>query len=81
MDDEYSIEYTIKFSLNWTGAVDNNWETPGNWDCNMVPDEFTDVVIKSGTVVLNTSAAVRSLQLGSAANLSVVGGNDLRVKR
>ena len=81
VDDEYSIEYTIKFSLNWTGAVDNNWETPGNWDCNMVPDEFTDVVIKSGTVVLNTSAAVRSLQLGSAANLSVVGGNDLRVKR
>jgi len=81
VDDEYSIEYTIKFSLNWTGAVDNNWETPGNWDCNKVPDEFTDVVIKSGTVVLNTSAAVRSLQLGGAANLSVVGGNDLRVKR
>lgn len=78
---ENSTEYTIKFSLNWTGAVDNNWETPGNWDCNMVPDEFTDVVIKSGTVVLNSSAAVRSLQLGSGANLSVVSGNNLTVRK
>jgi hypothetical protein len=75
-----STEYTIKFSLNWTGAVDNNWETPGNWDCNHLPDEFTDVLIKSGAPVLYTSTAIRSLQLGNAANLSVTTGNDLRVK-
>ena len=73
-------EYSIKFSLNWTGAVDNNWETPGNWDCNHLPDEFTDVFIKSGAPVLHTSTAVRSLQLSNVANLSVTTGNNLTIK-
>jgi len=81
VDGENSVEYKIKFFLNWTGAVDNNWETPGNWDCNIVPDEFTDVVIKSGTVVLNSSAAVRSLQLGNVANLSITGVSNLTIKK
>jgi hypothetical protein len=81
VDGENSTEYTIKFSLNWTGAVDNNWETPGNWDCNHLPDEFTDVLIKSGAPVLHSSTAIRSLQLSNAANLSVTTGNNLTIKK
>lgn len=80
VDGENSTEYRIKFSLNWTGAVDNNWETPGNWDCNQLPDEFTDVFIKSGTPVLNSNVAVRSLLVGGGANLIVTGGSDLMIK-
>lgn len=81
VDDNNSMEYSIKFSLNWTGAIDNNWETPGNWDCNRVPDEYTDVFIRSGTPVLNTSTAIRSLQLSNAANLSVTSGHNLTIKK
>ncbi len=81
VDGDNSTEYTLKFSSNWTGAVDNNWETPGNWDCNRVPDEFTDVLIKSGAPVLNSNASVRSLQLSNAANLSVTSGNNLTIKK
>lgn len=80
VDGENSTEYSIKFSLNWTGAVDNNWETPGNWDCNHLPDENTDVFIKSGAPVLNSSTAIRSLQLSSSANLSITTGNNLTIK-
>jgi len=25
----------------WTGAVDNAWNDPGNWDCGLVPDQAT----------------------------------------
>jgi uncharacterized repeat protein (TIGR02543 family) len=81
VDGENSREYSTKFSLNWTGAVDNNWETPGNWDCNHLPDEYTDVVIKSGAPILHTSTAIRSLQLGNAANLTIVTGNNLLIKK
>lgn len=81
VDGENSTDYTIRFSLNWTGAVDNNWETAGNWDCNRVPDEYTDVIIKTGTPVLNSSTAVRSLQLGGGANLMITGGSDLMIRK
>lgn len=80
VDGEISYEYTIRFSLNWTGAVDNNWETPGNWDCNYLPDEYTDVFIKSGAPILNSNAAVRSLQINNGANLSIIQGNNLIIK-
>jgi uncharacterized repeat protein (TIGR02543 family) len=81
VDGENSAEYTIKFSLNWTGAVDNNWETPGNWDCNHLPDENTNVYIKSGSPVLNTPTAVRSLTLSNSANLIITAGKDLKVAK
>lgn len=79
-DEVNSNAYTIKFSLNWTGAIDNNWETPGNWDCNHLPDEFTDVLIKSGAPVLHSSTTVRSLMLGNSANLTINTGNNLTTK-
>jgi len=69
--------YTIKFLLNWTGAVNNNWETPGNWDCNTLPDQYTDVFIKTGAPVLHTTTAVRSVSISSGANLTISSGNNL----
>jgi uncharacterized repeat protein (TIGR02543 family) len=75
-----SNEYTIKISVNWTGAINNNWETAGNWDCNSLPNEFTDVFIKNGSPVLNTSTAIRSLQLSNAANLSITNSNNLSIR-
>lgn len=46
--------FTIGFAVNacidgyWTGAVDNDWFNPNNWDCGEVPTSTIDVIIPSG---------------------------------
>jgi hypothetical protein len=44
----YSDEYALKFGARWTGAVNTNWQTAGNWTCGSVPDQYTDVTIVAG---------------------------------
>lgn len=59
----YSKAFTIKFVNRWTGAINSAWELAGNWSCGTVPDINTDVVISTGTVILNSSTSIRSLKL------------------
>ena len=54
---------TIKVVNTWTGAVNSSWENPANWSCGTVPDINTDVIISSGTVVINSNVVIRSLKL------------------
>lgn len=64
--------YTIRFYNTWTGAVNNQWENPGNWSCGTVPDLFTDVVIEGGaTVVLNSNVSIATLNLNPGASFTV----------
>jgi hypothetical protein len=62
---------TIKFSSTWNGSVDNNWENVANWDCGILPDGYTDVLIHSGSVILNVNTSVRSISLDPGVNLDV----------
>jgi uncharacterized repeat protein (TIGR01451 family) len=55
------IEYELKVAVTWTGAVSTAWEDPGNWDCGVVPDRNTDVLIKGGIINVNTNTEIRSL--------------------
>ncbi|HEX8329096.1 MAG TPA: T9SS type A sorting domain-containing protein, partial [Hymenobacter sp.] len=32
-------------TITWTGGIDDDWFTPGNWDLNRVPDANTNVII------------------------------------
>jgi FG-GAP-like repeat/IPT/TIG domain/FG-GAP repeat len=64
-------EWTITFKNIWTGAISTAWENPANWSCGSVPDMNTDVVINSGTVILNTNTTIRTLTLMPGANLVV----------
>ena len=48
---------------SWTGSVSTDWENSGNWSCGKVPDSNTDVILNSGTVVLNSNVIIRSLKL------------------
>lgn len=32
----------------WTGNASSDWNNPGNWDTNTVPDDDTDVIIPAG---------------------------------
>lgn len=66
--------YVLKFSNNWTGTVSLAWEDPANWSCGTVPDSGTDVIIYSGTVVLNTNTTIRSLKLAPGVSFTVAPG-------
>ncbi len=72
-----SIEYLLKFALNWTGSSNNTWENMNNWGCMYLPDANTDVFIKTGASlypVVNSNTAVRSLTVQGGANVSLQNG-------
>jgi hypothetical protein len=66
-----SSSFSVNSTNTWTGAVNSAWENPGNWGCGTVPNANTDVVINSGTVVINSNAECRSLNLGSTVTLTI----------
>ena len=74
VNSNYSIIHTLRFENTWTGAVSTAWEDPANWSCGAIPDANTNVVINSGTVVINTSTTIRSLRLGPGVNFTVSTG-------
>lgn len=77
----YSPAKTLEFFMSWKGDTNDAWETPQNWSCNKVPDEFTDVLINSAKPVkLNSTAAVRSIILYPGAHLTITSTNNLNVK-
>jgi|GEM_PF-3926929 len=55
----------------WTGAVDNTWENPGNWDVNTVPAATSDAFINSGEVEINSNVIVKHLTVKKGASLKV----------
>jgi hypothetical protein len=76
----YSPSYSLKFVETWTGAAGTSaWETAGNWSCGSVPDVFTDVIIHSGNVKLNSNTSVRSISISNGASLNISNGYRLIV--
>jgi hypothetical protein len=61
-------------STVWTGAVNSDWNTAGNWNTGIVPGAGDDVRIDAGatTTISSGSIAVRSLQ--SAGTLQIDSG-------
>jgi Secretion system C-terminal sorting domain len=62
-----SATLTVNTTNNWTGAVNNNWHTAGNWSCGTIPGPNDDVVVSSGSPVIATGA------IGQCRNLSKSG--------
>ena len=54
-----------------------NQENPGNWSCGVIPDTNTDVIISSGTVILNSNTSVRTLSLGPSVSFTINPGFNL----
>ena len=75
----YSDVFIIEFKNTWTGAASTAWENPANWSCGSVPDAYTDVVINSGTVVINANTTIRSLVVAPGVNITVGSGVVLTV--
>ncbi|MEO7766739.1 MAG: hypothetical protein ABIS01_04905 [Ferruginibacter sp.] len=72
-----STVFTIDFSNTWISTGTTNWENSANWSCGKLPDMKTDVVINSGTVVLNSNVIIRSLHLGNGVTFIVSPGYKL----
>jgi hypothetical protein len=70
-------ENLLKLTNQWTGAINNAWENPGNWSCNIVPDENTDVKITAGMVNISTNTSIASLQISSNVSLNIAQGINL----
>ena len=72
----------IKYTL-WTGTVDDNWATPGNWCPAVVPDANDDVVIPSGATVMpevkSEGMSCKSLTLEEGAEIDIKAGYTLTV--
>ncbi len=79
----YSGEYTLKFSIRWTGNANTAWENTANWSCGVIPDQYTDVTVGAGTIVnfpvVNSNAVCRSLNLAAGASVTVKPGVNLSV--
>jgi cyanophycinase-like exopeptidase len=63
---------SLKFSNTWTGLAGTAFEDPANWSCGLVPDSNTDVIINSGTINVNSNAAIRSLAFSPGATFTVL---------
>ena len=79
VDGTSSNIFTIKFFNTWTGSTNSSWENPANWSCGSVPDANTDVVIASGTVILNSNTTIRSLVLNPGVNFTINPGYNLTI--
>jgi hypothetical protein len=70
----YSTNSKLKFSDNWTGTTNNNWEDAANWSCGTIPDANTDVIINNGLVTVNENTTVRTLTLAPGVIFTVAPG-------
>ncbi len=66
-----SSSITVSSTNTWTGSVSSEWENAANWSCGLVPNENTDVVINSGTVIVNSNAFCKTLNLSPGVNFTV----------
>ena len=61
----------------WTGAVDNEWEEPGNWDVGEVPGDGADVTIPADcppAIHSTISGTSKIDQLSCSGQLTISGG-------
>ncbi len=77
---KFSNTFYLRVANIWTGAVNNLWDTPGNWSCNTVPTATTDVIVNSGSISVNTATATcNSIQVSPGATVTVAAGAKLTV--
>jgi hypothetical protein len=77
------VDILIKTCL-WTGGISGNWSNPANWDCQTIPDQYTDVIINGGTFYdahVDINAVCRSLQVSGNAFFDVNAGFTLDIKK
>ncbi|MBK9337471.1 MAG: hypothetical protein IPM98_13240 [Lewinellaceae bacterium] len=79
----FACSHTLRAQriVHWKGGtpgLESNWNTPGNWSTNAVPNAFCDVIIPdvstrsgAGPVLAQKNAEVNTLILESGASLVI----------
>lgn len=73
---------TATSTSTWTGAVDSNWTTAGNWSTSSVPTIASDVTIPNAASVIidgSTGATVNDLTVDAGGSLTISSGGSLIV--
>ena len=76
-------ETTLRFTTIWNGNTNTDWLTASNWNCNVVPDQYTDVIIPGNLTnnpVLSANTAVRSVRVYPNIQVLIKSGFDLDIK-
>lgn len=73
----------IETIFDWTGVLGSDWNNPGNWLCDVIPNTSSNVSIPSGlanypVISSGASALVNNLNIESGASLEI-SGNILEV--
>jgi hypothetical protein len=71
------------YEFTWTGAIDSDWQKPGNWNHGIVPGSVCNVTIAPALhqpVIHSTGTFIcRNLTISSGANLTIQPGYSLTV--
>jgi hypothetical protein len=66
----------------WTGALNNNWSTPGNWTLNTVPQQNVNVIIPGSLVNypnISGSSEANFIEISTGATLTIAPSGQLSV--
>jgi hypothetical protein len=68
---------------SWTGAVNNDWNNPGNWACGLLPGISSDVTIANGrpnypVLSSGVTGKTHNLTIQNASSVTVT-GNSLEI--
>lgn len=77
----YSDTTSLNFQATWFGVTDV-WEEPSNWNCGVVPDVNTNIIINGGTAImprLRSNRSCKSITLNNNATFTVQTPNQLLV--
>ncbi len=77
----FSPENILRFAVLWTGAASTAWENAANWDCGVLPDAKTDVIIPLcvNYPLVNSNRSCYSLQLSPSSIVTVKTGFNLTI--
>lgn len=76
----FSDTFRLKWTNIWTGKADSAWENPTNWNCQIIPDNNTDVIIPTSSInfpVVNSNGNCRSIFIAQNATLTITTGFQL----
>ncbi len=80
IDGKNSNVFTLRFLNYWKGSVNTLWNNPLNWSCGSLPDINTDVIVNSGSLLLDLNTSCRSLRINSGATFNASTGYTLSIR-
>ncbi len=76
-------ENAVRFSNVWNGNSNNNWFDATNWSCEILPDQYTDVIIPGGITnypLISSNTTVRSIRVHPGALVTIANAVNLQIK-